>query len=345
VETLWYFTRMNLANLWLRIGAALASMIVATCCAAATVSGMYEATVPLVDRSDRGQALAFQDAMREVLVRATGQRDAGTQAALAPLIQDARRYVQQFRIVGTNQFFAGFDGAKIERAIIAAGQPLWGHQRPATLVWLAVDDGQQRRIIDAQSSSELRQAIEHAAQLRGLPLRWPAAGGRVAFADVWSGAAESLRSTASEYGADAVLVGRARSSSPANAQVHWTVLYGTQSNDWLGTAEEGVHGAADQFARVFAAGNDAAATDVSITVNGIADLAAYARVTDYLESLTLISGLAVEQLAGDTVVYRARVRGDAPRLARAIELGNRLQSQDATADPTLTGALSYRYRP
>ena len=121
--------------------------------------------------------------------------------------------------------------------------------------------------------------------------------------------------------------------------------YGSESNDWLGTAAEGVHGAADQFARVFSAGSDAVATDVSITVNGIADLAAYARVTDYLESLTLISGLAVEQLAGDTVRLSSRVRGDAPRLARAIELGNRLQPQAAAADPALTGALSYRYRP
>ena len=185
---------------------------------------MYEATVPLTDRSERGQAMAFQEAMREVLVRATGQRDAGTEPALAALVEDARRYVQQFRIVGTNQFFAGFDGAKIERAVIAAGQPLWGHQRPATLVWLAVNDGQQRRIIDAQSSSELRQAIERAAQLRGLPLRWPAATGRVTFDDVWSGTGESLRSTAGEYGAEAVLVGRARSPSAANAQVHWTVF-------------------------------------------------------------------------------------------------------------------------
>jgi uncharacterized protein len=337
---------MNFSNSWLRVGALVAAMFATTFCTAATVSGMYEATVPLVDRSEKGQAAAFQDAMREVLVRVTGQRDAGSQPALAPLIQDARRYVQQFRIVGTNQFFAGFDGAKIERAVIAAGQPLWGQQRPATLVWLAVDDGQQRRIIDAQSTSELKQVIERAAQYRGLPLRWPATGGRIAFEEVWNGTAESLRSTAGEYGADAVLVGRSRSSSAANAQVHWTILYGAESSDWLGTAGEGIHGAADQFARVFAAaGNETVAADVSITVNGIADLAAYARVTDYLESLTLISALDVEQLAGDTVIYRARVRGDAPRLARAIQLGNRLQPVDSAADPTLSGALSYRYRP
>ena len=320
-------------------------MLVSTCSVAATVSGMYEATVALTDRSERGQALAFQDAMREVLVRVTGQRDAGSQPALAPLINDARLYVQQFRIVGTNQFFAGFDGAKIERALVAAGQPLWGHQRPATLVWLAVDDGQRRALIDAQSNSDLKEVLERAAQERGLPLRWPVGGGRIGFNEVWNGSAESLRGTAGEFGADAVLVGRARSFSPANAQVQWTVLYGTESSDWLGTVGEGVQGAADQFVRVFAVGNDATATAISITVSGVGDLAAYARVTDYLESMALIGDVAVEQLTGDTVVYRARARGDIARVVRAIELGSRLQSADAGAQPNETGALSFRYRP
>jgi hypothetical protein len=335
---------MNSVNLCARIAAS-ALLLASLDATAATVNGMYEATVPLPDRSENGQALAFQDAMREVLVRVTGQRDAGTQPALEPLINDARRYVQQFRIVGNNQFFAGFDGAKVERAVIAAGQPFWGHQRPAILVWLAVDDGRARTLIDAQSNSELKQAIERTAELRGLPIRWPSPGGRTSFEDVWNGSAESLRGTAGDYGADAVLVGRARSSSASNAQIHWTVLYGAESNDWLGTAAEGVHGATDQLARVFAAGTDAVAMDVTITVSGIGDLAAYARVTDYLESFSRISGLAVEQLAGDTVVYRAHVRGDVPQLARAIELGNRLQPQTPGADPALTGALSFRYRP
>src|SRR5687767_12289668 len=96
----------------------------------ATVANMYDATVPLTERSERGQALAFQDAMRQVLVRVTGRRDAGTDPALAPIVDDARRYVQQFRVVG-NQFAAGFDGARVERAVTDAGRPLWGHERPA----------------------------------------------------------------------------------------------------------------------------------------------------------------------------------------------------------------------
>jgi hypothetical protein len=283
--------------------------------------------------------------MRQVLVRVTGQRAAAYDPSLAPLVNDARRYVQQFRVVGTNQFFVGFDGARLERSIAAAGQPLWGHERPATLVWLAAEDGARRAVVDAQSDSELKRVVDRNAGLRGVPLVWPRSAGGVGFADIWNGSNERLRATAAANGADAVLIGRASRSSAGGWQARWTLLYGEEASEWRGSLDEGVQGAADKFAGVFAVGGGQGDTAVVISVSGIGDLGAYAQVTSYLESLTLIRALSVDELAGDTVVYRAQVRGDAARLARAIELGNRLASTDGGADPTLSAALSYRYRP
>jgi hypothetical protein len=311
---------------------------------ATTVSHLFEATVPLPDRSEAGQAEALQEAMRQVLVRITGQRSAGYEPALTPLIDDARRYVQQFRVVGTNQYFVGFDGARLERSIAATGQPLWGHERPGTLVWLATEDGARRAVVDGQSDSDLKRAIDRSAMLRGLPLIWPGRASGRSFNDVWNGSPDSLRASAAEHGADAVLVGRA-SRSAASWRVRWTLLYGEENSEWSGSIDEGVHGAADKFAGVFAAGGEQGDTPVVISVSGIGDLGAYAQVTSYLESLTLIRALSVDELAGDTVVYRAQVRGDASRLARAIELGNRLASTQGSGDPALSAALSYRYRP
>ena len=312
---------------------------------AATFAQLFEATVPLADRSETGQAAALQEAMRQVLVRVTGQRGAAYEPALAPLVDDARRYVQQFRVVGSNQFFVGFDGVRLERSIAATGQPLWGHERPGTLVWLAAEEGARRSIVSAQSDSELKRAVERSATLRGLPLIWPGSAGGLSFDDVWRGSNDSLRASAAEHGADAVLIGRATRSSAGGWQVRWTLLYGEESSEWRGSIDEGVHGAADKFAGVFAVGGGQGDTAVIISVSGVADLGAYAQVTSYLESLTLIRALSVDELAGDTVVYRAQVRGDASRLARAIDLGARLTSTQDGSDPTLGAGLSYRYRP
>ncbi len=312
---------------------------------AVTVPRLYEATVPLADKSERGQSEALQEAMREVLVRVTGQRNAAYEPALSPLVNDARRYVQQFRVVGTNQFFAGFDGAKVEQLIVAAGQPLWGHQRPATLVCLEFVDGSGRPLADGRSASTLTGAIERAATLRGLPVLWPSAAcpGEIAESSITSG--EGSRALAQEYAADAVLFGRASSSTAGSWRVRWTLAYGSERSEWSGPPEEGPHGAADAFAGVFAAVSAQGDMAVTISVSGVNSLSAYAQVTDYLESLTLIHTLIVEELSGETVVYHAEVRGDVARLARAIDLGNRLVSSQPGADPALAAALSYRFRP
>jgi uncharacterized protein len=285
----------------------------------ATVQGMYEATVPLADRSERAQAEAFQAAMKQVLVRVTGRREAAEEPALAALVNEPRQYLQQFRVVGGNQLYAGFDGPKVERAVREAGQQIWGHERPATLAVVVDESG--RRIVQAgDSSSPARAAVARGAALRGLPLVWPDASRPVDLADTSLERVQSLRES---YDADAVLVGRMM----RGGQVRWTLLQSSEPTEWVGSLEEGPHGAADSFAGMFAvdaADPAGAETDVQITVTGIGGVRDYASVTSYLESLTLVRGLAVDQLAGDTVVYRARVQGDSDRLARAIALGQRL---------------------
>src|SRR5579863_5378571 len=137
---------------------------------------LYQATAPAPDRSEAGQNDAFQTAMKTVLVRVTGRRSAEDDPALAPLIANARRYVQQYRGAADSQLWVSFDGPAIERWLTQNGQPLWGHERPTTFVWLTAPTGPQTgTVVTAEDSSDLKMAIDAAARLRGLPLLWPSA--------------------------------------------------------------------------------------------------------------------------------------------------------------------------
>jgi len=81
--------------------------------------------------------------MKIVLVRVTGRRSAADDPALAPLVGNARRYVQQYRGTPDNQVWVSFDGPAIERWLTQNGQPLWGHERPTTFVWLTAQTAPQ----------------------------------------------------------------------------------------------------------------------------------------------------------------------------------------------------------
>src|SRR6202020_2142992 len=116
--------------------------------------------VPVAESCEAAQPSAFQAALRIVLVRVTGRTSAEDDPALSPLVDNARRYVQQCRRAAGGQLWVAFDGLAIERWLTQNGQPLWGHERPTTLVLLGVQTGAQSgSIVTTEDSSDLKSAI------------------------------------------------------------------------------------------------------------------------------------------------------------------------------------------
>lgn len=306
-------------------------MCVAGLCLGATAvaitrAEMYQAAASLPDRSEAAHTAAFQSAMKTILIRITGRRNAGEDPALSALIGNARRYVQQYRLAPDGQLLVSFDGPAIERWLTQNGQPLWGHERPTTLVLLAVQTGPQSgSVVTTEENSDLKAAIDGAAVLRGLPLLWPSAGElqkyHIDFAALNNGASSTFMDIARRMGSDGVLVGRA-SGATAAANIRWTHLFQDRSSEYSGTLE-GVNRAADLYAGMFAASGSLVPVDIEVA--GVNDLRDYASVESYLESLTFVSHVSVESLSGDTVRFRLSTRGGVDSLQRALSLNGRLQ--------------------
>src|SRR6202046_2756413 len=108
-----------------------------------TRAEMYQATAPVTDRSEAAQTAAFQNAMRTVLIRVTGRRSADDDPHVRHRVASPRCDVNQCRASPDNQLWVAFDGPAIERWLTQNGQPLWGHERPTTLVLLGVQTGAQ----------------------------------------------------------------------------------------------------------------------------------------------------------------------------------------------------------
>ncbi len=304
----------------------IASVALSGAASGITRAEMYQATAPLADRSDAAYTAAFQTAMKTVLIRVTGRRNADEDPGLSPLVSNARRYVQQYRAAPDAQVWVSFDGPAIERWLTQNGQPLWGHERPTTLVLLGVQTGAQSgSVVTTDDTSDLKLAIDAAAAARGLPLVWPSGAElqkfHIDYSAVSGGSPSTLAEIGRRMGSDGVLIGRASSAS-ANANVRWTHLFQDRSSEYSGTLE-GVNRAADLYAGMFAASG--AVVPVDIEVSGLNDLRDYASVESYLESLTFISHVSVESLSGDTVRFRLSTRGGLDSLQRALSLNGRLQ--------------------
>lgn len=316
---------------YLRLGVFLCLSAACLCWAdasrALTRAELYQATAPVADRSEAAQSAAFQEAMKMVLVKVTGRHTADEDPAFGPLITNARRYVQQYRSAPDNQLWVAFDGSAIERWLTQNGQPLWGHERPTTFVWMTVpSSGQSGTVVTAEDTSELKSAVDAAAAARGLPLQWPSASdlqrNHLDYSSLSGASAASLVDLAHRLGAEGVLIGRATNSSQA-AAIRWSFLFQDRSGEFSGAAADGINRAADSYAGLFAVSGSSAPVDIEVA--GINDLREYARLEAYLESLAYVSHVGVEGFSGDTVRFRLATRGGAEALQHVLALNGRLQ--------------------
>jgi hypothetical protein len=323
---------------------------------AVNVPGLYDVTVAVPNRTDAARDAAFGEALGAVAVRISGRRDAA--AKLAGATSGARRYVQRYGYPDDRTLQVGFDSAGINKLLGDVGLPIWGSERPATLVWFSLDEpGGQRSWINAATSTPEREVLTKAAAARGIPLIWPAMDAtdqsRIEGLLGQSFSPAQLRASGERYRADAVLVGRARRNSAGVLAVRWQLAFSEELAETVGFLDDGVNLAADNYARVFAAA-DGAVGELLVDVTGVKDVSAYASTLNYLERLMLIRSVAVEQIAGDTLRLRLGVRGDAATLRRAIALDSNLVPQDSAAgspgsvsNPAVasTNRLSFRYQP
>jgi hypothetical protein len=307
-------------------------VVLAPLTAAASRVELYQVTVPKPARSEATQDSAFQSALGIVLVRVTGRRTAGEDAVFAPLMAEARRYVQQYRATPDNQFWVAFDGNAINRWLAQNGQPIWGRDRPTTLLWLAIPaaGSQGATVAKSDDSSDLKAAIDAEAAVRGIPVRWPTAAElqahRIDYTAVLTSPNATLMELGQRLGAEAVLIGRPAMSGGA-ATLRWAHQFQDRTNEFAGTIE-GIDGAADLYAGLFAASG--APTPVDIEVAGLADVTAYAKVQTYLESLTFVLHVSVRSVNADRALFRLTVRGGTNALQRALSVNPSLESLPAT---------------
>lgn len=284
---------------------------------------VYQVAVPLQGASEADRQAGFAAALRATAVRATGQRDAATNAAVVQAAADPAKYVQQYGTTADRMLKVGFDPGAMEQLLLRAGLPLWPAERPVTLVLVAVPvAGGGNRIIREGDSAPERTAIERAAQYRGLPLAWPRAGVDIgqARAQLLAGEADSVASAAGVERARAVLVGVASAGG-----AEWVFGEAGRPAQGRGSLQDGVNLAADTLAARYAPASTRSLATLSIRVGGVEGVRAYAGLLEYLESLSMVRQVSVEELAGGTVRLGVTLRGDLGQLRRIAALDGRLQ--------------------
>lgn len=314
----------------------------------AVVQGLYESEKVVPSQSKSARAEAMKSALTEVLAKVSGRPDVGTVPDVVGALENPRNYVQQYRYhkipdnsylsteaaAGSQIIWIRFDERAVNKLLQKANLPVWGRTRPATLVWLAVQQDGARYMIGSNSPEEVRYALENEAKRRGVALVLPLLDvedqNRLSFQDVWNNNQESVFLASRRYQAEAILVGRMSLSGNDQWQGRWILYEGGQGLSWNSQGnlasqllDSGIVGSLEilgsKYAQVY---DNSTPGEFNIAVTDIKSLDQFARVSNYLQSLEQVKDLYPTHIDDNSVAFRLDIRGNSKGLIQTIGLGN-----------------------
>jgi uncharacterized protein len=300
---------------------------------AVRVPGLYDTEVPIQDQETTSRTQAVKTAMKQVLVKLTGERNSASRADLMPIIATAENYVQQYRylevVVNDDdinkselRFRVSFDESKLNNALRKLGVQVWGRERPSILIWLAMEENNSRKILIPEEDPELFEYIDLQAATRGIVLINPLFdlqdSSSIRASDIWGEFHYSINSASQRYYPDIILTGKIFTSLPDIWEGNWTVYIESVLN-------EGINGVADIISVNYAQHEKADIGQAILKVIDVITVQQYAKVLGYLQTLSPVSDVEVVQISPGMIEFNIYAHGGIGAVTQAINFGRILE--------------------
>lgn len=336
--------------------AALACLFVADA-SAATFPDLYTVTVQADPTARDQRAAAVRDGMRVLLERITGREGAGAYPELADLVADAERQLTSYAELENERIRVGFNATAVNQYLTSRSWPIWGAERPLTALWVAIDfGGGQRVMLSAGEDGDdlpvqmqgfidtVEEELLRTADERGLPVVQPELDDTdfqaISYAAVWGGFDALIERASERYRVDAALVARI-AINEFGLDVRWTWIQGGQARVLQSSSlSEGIDWVAGRYAAEYSAIGGARTTRLAVV--DIDDFDTYGRVVSYLETLSILQAIDVEEFAEGVLTLRLSLRGDDVVLERVLTLGGVLEPAGREPAPASETGLASR---
>jgi hypothetical protein len=230
-----------------------------------------------------------------------------------------------------------FDPTGVNQLLGEMKRPVWGQERPQTLVFLVVDTGGPKQIASAAQISALT-PLTRAAELRGIPLRFPAMDAddliRIDANGAWEGDAAKLAGAAQRYATPLIFLARLNRQGTG-----WTGRFtlfeqfgGGQAENWSTTFSDSAgvlsaagSGLADRLAQRYAqAGVQTRPTDYRVWVDKLDSADDYGRVLKYLAGVSGVRAVEPEAASKDHLLLKITLTMTLERFRQVLAFEHRL---------------------
>jgi hypothetical protein len=325
-------------------------------CRAVPVDDLYVAEVLVTDESARQLRIGARAGLLQVLVRLSGQLDIENSSPIRNSLRSPGAYYYQFSYGPTDETLIvdgeevqarrlrlHFEPSAVAALLREANLPVWGSNRPAVLFWIALNDGNDRRLLSEADASSLVRSLADQARQRGLPVILPILdledASQISVAEVWGGFQDRVERASVRYRPDILMSARVQQEPGGGWTGRWSYRLdqGWQSSETAALTSDDlvrsmVNVLVDEIAERYAISS--ARGRVHLLVEGVGEVSDYASLSSYLEQLTPVLSSSIVSLQGDVAGFELQVEGEAGQLVEIIKLDGRLSllNRDAGSD-------------
>ncbi|MGB5446412.1 MAG: DUF2066 domain-containing protein [Psychromonas sp.] len=325
-----------------------------TCVLANQFENLYQGNI-IVGKQDDQQLKEL--ALQQVLVKVSGNAQINALNESQQLLKQTQSLLSQFgyrQIDDTRYFVAVFDENKINQALKAMQQPIWGVTRPQTLVWLSINGANQGNIIsdgvvNSNQNAPLSSALNASLLQRGISFRFPLMdlddNSAVSPADISGRFYDQIAEASGRYDASFFVVANLTRGDNQVSDLAWSLVYinpqSAQNQVVISDQVQGEESAiltrmnnaiADYYAGQYAI-LDTGADQLSqyIYISNITSLAQYEKLNEILSSILAISSYEIESV-GAVVKVNVKVKGGINSFKNALDVQPNLQLDASESD-------------
>jgi hypothetical protein len=327
------------------------------------VEALYSVKVGVNDQTRQSREKATLHAFKEILVRKSGSREILSSYEVEQAYRKVTSYLQRYEYehVDEDEFnqndlvtsdksglgplikyelLLDFEPRLIDELIQSAGMPIWGSNRPLTILWLAVEQNFEREIIkDTAKTGSFSDILGKNAIRRGIPLLLPLMDLEdqlnVNISDIWGRFSLPIANASKRYAADSVLTGRI---SQQGTMWHAKLTFLTDDSEQplelsAASSDNLIEIIADNIAELlcekYCVVEAAERHQIIMQVSNIKNFASFKLLEKYLSGLSSIRQVKVSKLADQHVRLDISLLGDLLAVKEALSLSNKLVEEIA----------------
>lgn len=330
------------------------------------VTLLDQSLVPVKSRSVAERNKAISLALQNVVLKNAGSVTALNNPSIMAKIKSPNSLIRQFgydEIDGKLFLKVNFDHKRIISLLREVKLPVWGKQRPLTLIWLVEEINGDRQIVNDSSLLDTRQFFKHEAETKGVPLLFPLMdlddNMQISVNDVRGMFVAQVDTASQRYQTDYFVLA---SMSPSADGVELSVSLFVKGSEQQGgiplvskwqvvtdtraAVTEIISSISDYYVGRYAITDTGVQLNSSVTFVDITEMKQLVAIEKYLNQLSAVKAVNVSQLQGTSVQYHLSLFGTLDDLHRLMVLDPRVMETksgyQSKHDSSDTGSVQFK---